>query len=143
MFCLGNRFFALSLIRGVAPSLWIKSSNITDMDGGDCGIPLIVIDAGHGGMDGGAVGVKGVVEAPLNLAVAQLVEGGLRDRGYRVKMTREDENALGRISRPICGRAENNARRRRDSHSQHSHEQIQGLFHKGSQGVLHEGFKTR
>jgi N-acetylmuramoyl-L-alanine amidase len=88
--------FALSLIRGVAPSLWIKSSNITDMDGGDCGIPLIVIDAGHGGMDGGAVGVKGVVEAPLNLAVAQLVEGGLRDRGYRVKMTREDENALGR-----------------------------------------------
>jgi N-acetylmuramoyl-L-alanine amidase len=62
----------------------------------ECGSPLIVIDAGHGGMDGGAVGVRSVVEAPLNLVVAKLVERGLQDRGYQVKMTREDENALGR-----------------------------------------------
>ena len=34
----------------------------------------VIIDAGHGGFDGGAVGVTGVVEAGLNLAVAQEVE---------------------------------------------------------------------
>lgn len=87
--------FTLSLIRGGAPSIWIKSNNMAGIEL-ECGVPLLIIDAGHGGMDGGAVGVKGVVEAPLNLVVAKLVKSGLQDRGYRVKMTREDENALGR-----------------------------------------------
>ena len=95
-FLLAVGLFALSLIRGGALSIWIKSSNSAGIDGSNVGISLIVIDAGHGGMDGGAVGVNGVIEAPLNLAVAKLVESGLRDRGYCVQMTREDENALGK-----------------------------------------------
>ena len=34
----------------------------------------VAVDAGHGGFDGGAVGVTGVVEAGLSLAVAQEVD---------------------------------------------------------------------
>lgn len=37
--------------------------------------PVIVIDAGHGGMDGGASSTEGVREKDINLAIAQ-VSGG-------------------------------------------------------------------
>ncbi len=56
---------------------------------------LIVVDAGHGGEDGGSVGYAGTVEAGLNLEVAQLVREKLMRRGIEVVMTREDEKALG------------------------------------------------
>ena len=32
--------------------------------------PTIIIDAGHGGFDGGAVGVDGIVEKDINLSIA-------------------------------------------------------------------------
>ena len=55
----------------------------------------VVVDAGHGGADGGAIGSEtGVVEAELNLAVAKRVEAGLAANGVNVVMTRADSNAL-------------------------------------------------
>lgn len=55
----------------------------------------VVVDAGHGGADGGAVGSKsGVVEAGLNLTVARLVQAGLEEAGVEVRLTREGEEAL-------------------------------------------------
>lgn len=57
---------------------------------------VIVIDPGHGGSDGGAVGSKtGAVEAELNLKVAKLLADELTKLGFYVVMTRTDENALG------------------------------------------------
>lgn len=56
---------------------------------------VVVIDAGHGGVDGGAVGVAtGVVEAALNLDYAYALKAELEARGMRVVMTRTDEDAL-------------------------------------------------
>lgn len=55
----------------------------------------IVVDAGHGGSDGGAVGSDtGVAEAGLNLSVARLLEAELTARGANVIMTRTGEDAL-------------------------------------------------
>ncbi len=55
----------------------------------------VILDFGHGGFDGGAVGTDtGVVEADLNLAVGRMVEADLIARGYTVILTRSDENAL-------------------------------------------------
>jgi N-acetylmuramoyl-L-alanine amidase len=59
------------------------------------GVPLVVIDAGHGGPDAGASSAHGVKEAGINLTIAKLVESGLREAGFAVKMTRSDENAIG------------------------------------------------
>lgn len=57
---------------------------------------VIVIDAGHGGFDGGAIGdVTGTAEAGLNLEVAKLLSNDLTARGFWVIMTRKDDNALG------------------------------------------------
>lgn len=54
----------------------------------------VVIDAGHGGFDGGAVGSNGVCEAELNLSVALFLKDMLEEKGLEVIMTRNDENAL-------------------------------------------------
>lgn len=58
---------------------------------------VIVIDAGHGGEDCGAIGMEtGVKEAELNLAVAELVSDELTRNGAYVIMTRRGEGAIGR-----------------------------------------------
>ena len=55
---------------------------------------LVVIDAGHGGMDGGAVGVLGTKESDLNLDVAKKLSEILRGKGIDTIMTREDDNGV-------------------------------------------------
>ncbi len=55
---------------------------------------VIVVDAGHGGFDPGAIGVSGAHEDAINLAVAQYLKTALQDEGAKVIMTREDEDAL-------------------------------------------------
>lgn len=52
--------------------------------------PVIVIDAGHGGEDGGA-GANGVLEKNINLAIALKLRDMLKMSGYEVKMTREED----------------------------------------------------
>ncbi len=54
----------------------------------------IVIDAGHGLPDGGAVGMNGTIESTLNIKIAKLVEKSLAKKGYTVIMTRTDESAV-------------------------------------------------
>lgn len=58
-------------------------------------VHTIVIDAGHGGRDGGACGVKtGVTESELNLKYAETLKGLCEEFGMRVVMTRSDMNGL-------------------------------------------------
>ena len=54
----------------------------------------IVIDAGHGGRDGGSVGVNGSVEKDLNLAYAKSLKRLLDKAGVNVIMTRDSDNGL-------------------------------------------------
>lgn len=55
----------------------------------------IVIDAGHGGRDGGAVGKNtGVTESELNLKYAKQLKNLCEDFGFGVVMTRNDMNGL-------------------------------------------------
>lgn len=51
----------------------------------------VVIDAGHGGPDGGATSTEGVSEKDINLAVAKELEKELLKQGYNVVMTRQDD----------------------------------------------------
>ena len=55
----------------------------------------IVVDAGHGGADGGVSGkTTGVKESDLNLAIAYRVSDVLTDMGFEVTMTRKTEAGL-------------------------------------------------
>ena len=54
----------------------------------------IVIDAGHGGEDGGAVSNNGVAEAEINLKIALKLQRLLEQSGSSVILTRSDNNAI-------------------------------------------------
>ena len=55
---------------------------------------VIVIDAGHGGRDGGAIGVSGTTESELNLMYAKQLASLCKEYGMRVVLTRSDMNGL-------------------------------------------------
>lgn len=54
----------------------------------------IVIDAGHGGRDGGAVGSTGVTESELNLEFSLKLKEMCEEYGFKVVLTRKDMNGL-------------------------------------------------
>ena len=61
---------------------------------GEGQLPLIVIDAGHGGEDVGAIGKNGVYEKDLNLEIAFTLGQMLMDEGYCVFYTRTEDKML-------------------------------------------------
>ena len=60
----------------------------------------VLVDAGHGGYDGGARGASGVWEKEINLRMARHVEEALTAMGARVVMTRTEDVDLTSEPRP-------------------------------------------
>lgn len=56
--------------------------------------PVVVIDPGHGGEDGGAVGEGGLLEKEVNLAISQILCDLLRAEGITAVMTRTEDILL-------------------------------------------------
>lgn len=54
-------------------------------------LKTVIIDAGHGGFDGGAVAFDGTVEKDINLNISQTLAKFLKQNGFRVIMTRESD----------------------------------------------------
>lgn len=59
------------------------------------GTKIIVIDAGHGGPDPGAVGKTKVLEKDVTLAVAKRVEAFIQQGGGKAIMIRDEDEDLG------------------------------------------------
>lgn len=58
----------------------------------DAGLPVVVIDPGHGGIDSGAVGEKGLVEKDVTLEFAQELKRQLKQGGkLEPLLTREND----------------------------------------------------
>ncbi|HAB00855.1 MAG TPA: hypothetical protein DCE08_05210 [Ruminococcaceae bacterium] len=55
----------------------------------------VIIDPGHGGLDGGAVGYRSTVEKDINLAISLKLKTMLTACGYDVLMTRETDCMIG------------------------------------------------
>ncbi|WP_294370931.1 N-acetylmuramoyl-L-alanine amidase [uncultured Clostridium sp.] len=55
---------------------------------------IILIDAGHGGIDGGAKSKNGTIEKDINLSIANKLKNKLKDSGYIVYMTRDEDIQL-------------------------------------------------
>ena len=56
---------------------------------------VVVIDAGHGGVDPGAVGKSKVLEKDVTLAVAKRLQTLVQQSGAKTIMVREDDSDLG------------------------------------------------
>ena len=64
--------------------------------------PTIIIDAGHGGVDSGAVGINNVLEKDINLQIALKLKDLFEISGFNTKMTRNlDESIHNRDSDTI------------------------------------------
>lgn len=73
----------------------------------------VVIDAGHGGIDGGVVGkTTGVKESDVNLAVARALKEDFEAAGFRAVLTRTDEGGL--YGLPIKGFKRRDMEKRRE-----------------------------
>ncbi len=60
----------------------------------------IVIDAGHGGLDGGTTG-NGIVEKDYTLKISKYLKNRFDDLGIESSLTRTDDETLGPKDRPI------------------------------------------
>ncbi|MCL2446046.1 MAG: N-acetylmuramoyl-L-alanine amidase [Oscillospiraceae bacterium] len=80
--CIAAFAFALMMLHATNQVRQVSSTTSPPI------VPVIIVDPGHGGEDGGAVGIGGVVEKELNLAVAMQLAPFLRALGYDVQLTR-------------------------------------------------------
>ena len=99
-FALPLRFLAFLLLLGLLTLLLFRCASAyapTLYDSPEGPHPLIqrvVLDAGHGGEDGGASSADGIVEKDLNLEITLLLADLLRANGIEVVLTRETDTLL-------------------------------------------------
>lgn len=55
---------------------------------------VILIDPGHGGIDGGAQSKAGTIEKDINLQISLKLRDELEEKGYKVFMTRDEDEGL-------------------------------------------------
>ncbi len=56
--------------------------------------PIVIIDAGHGGEDGGAIGINGCYEKDINLILAKKLQAQLSAIGIKSILTRSEDILL-------------------------------------------------
>lgn len=88
------------LLAVVAVSCFLYNNNISDVYKSEFDMPSVIIDAGHGGEDGGTSSDDGVLEKDINLSVSLYIAEFLKCSGYNVIMTRSDDNQIGDNSLP-------------------------------------------
>ncbi len=79
--------FSISILSGVL----IYNEKSTEVSSNSSDNTLIILDAGHGGFDGGAVAYDGTVEKDINLNISMGISEMLRSCGYQVILTRNDD----------------------------------------------------
>lgn len=84
--------FFVCLFVGIVTLSYFYQANKT----GSAGLAItVVIDAGHGGVDGGAVGrVSGARESDINLEIAKKLESYLKKYNINVVQTRTNKDGL-------------------------------------------------
>ncbi|AND86091.1 N-acetylmuramoyl-L-alanine amidase CwlD [Clostridium tyrobutyricum] len=80
---------------------------------------IILIDPGHGGIDGGAESKDGIKEKDINLKISNKLKNTLKKRGYKIVMTRENDTGLytenGRIRKKKVEDLNNRAKMKKDT----------------------------
>ncbi len=87
LFCL----IIICLITAAVPTYQEVLKSVEKITSAD----VIVIDAGHGGFDGGAESIKGTSEKNINLAIAKELEALAKKDGWNIIMTRSEDLSLG------------------------------------------------
>lgn len=84
-------FLTCFVLVAVAANL---TNNAVRANAGADGRKVVVLDAGHGGLDSGCVGCNGVLEKDINLAVVKDLEQFLTLSGFDVVLTRSEDISI-------------------------------------------------
>lgn len=90
--CLNHKFLFVIIV--VMLILSIGFSGIVAYSASKFNGITIVLDAGHGGRDGGSVGANGTIEKEINMDYTLLLKEKLTKAGYRVELTRKNDDGL-------------------------------------------------
>lgn len=95
IFCTALRVYGQDKHSGKSTYLHLVSSDTTDkQERFERKIKTVVIDAGHGGEDGGTQSASGIYEKDINLAVALMLRDYLSVAGIPTVMTRDEDVLL-------------------------------------------------
>ena len=76
-------YFAMDKIQTVVPASTMPNNEL-----------VIILDAGHGGMDGGCSTADGVPEKGINLNILLNLRDMLTMAGYKVEVTRDTDKSI-------------------------------------------------
>ena len=85
-------FFSVFLIASILILNEIKLASTSTLI--ENNFPVIIIDAGHGGEDGGAIGADGTNEKNINLEIALKLNEILTAMGYKTRMVRTTDISI-------------------------------------------------
>ena len=80
-------FIAIAVGGSHAVTVWSASAPVTDRK-------TVVIDAGHGGVDGGATSCTGILESQFNLEIAARLNDLMHLLGMQTRMIRETDCSI-------------------------------------------------
>lgn len=86
---------------GFSDGEWTEEIIYVEEADEESGVPLIVIDPGHGGMDEGC-SREGEEEKTYNLELALMLKTSLEEAGFRVLLTRTEDTELSLTERVQC-----------------------------------------
>ncbi len=95
-----------SFSESLTPSILTENISYVNSSAAQNSERVIILDAGHGGRDAGAVGLSGVLEKDLNLDITLMLRDMLVFRGYKVVLTREDDTMRYDESIPLSKKAQ-------------------------------------
>ncbi len=72
---------------------FLHASRQASLKGGSY-FPTIILDAGHGGVDSGAVGLNNVLEKDINLDIVIKLKSLFEVSGFNIKMTRDEDESI-------------------------------------------------
>ena len=93
MFFIGKKTMAAALVMLLVFGAVAAGAAAVFMPAESTGVS-VVVDAGHGGWDGGVTASDGTKESEINLELALELADKLERRGVAVVLTRKDDNAL-------------------------------------------------
>lgn len=91
-----NLFISKRILRWMFLPILLLGFLSVSSSGDNMSGKIIVVDAGHGGIDPGA-NRPGVLEKDINLSIALLVKDSLRKQGAKVIMTRDTDEELSEL----------------------------------------------
>lgn len=91
------RIFAAGVVLAVCLAFYLFTYHTAEVTSGDVAAQkeaVVIIDAGHGGEDGGAIASDGTAEQIINLEIARYLEEQLGAFGISTVMTRTTEDSI-------------------------------------------------